>query len=467
MKILKRASAFLLVLVFCGLSLPASAAMEYRWFFKPAGNQQPLLLDGNALWQQYGGIAMGDGTEKVLYLTFDAGYDNGNVVKVLDVLKKHNAKAAFFILPGIIKNSPETVQRMANEGHLVCNHSTSHGNMASITNIEAFRKELKGVEEAYTQLTGKEMAPYFRPPEGTFSENTLKFCKDLGYTPVFWSYAYADWDNNSQMSEEKALNKLMDNLHPGEVLLLHPTSATNAAILDTFLTKVREQGYRIGSLDELKTTASFDITDYREQGLVFSENPSAGKYLALTFDDGPHATQTAQILAVLQKYGVKATFFPIGENVRAHPELVKTASLQGHEIGNHTYSHCKVSALSEEELQGEILRTEFLLQDLCGVTPTVFRPPGGDITGEAVELVNSLGYRYVLWSWRVDTRDWASVSVESVVNTVLKGVEDGSVILFHDYVAGKSPTAEALEILIPKLKARGYQFVTVSDLASL
>ncbi len=467
MKRFKRISVFLLVLCFCTLSLSVSAATEYRWFFKPAGQKQPQLLDGNNLWQNYGGIALGSPDEKVLYLTFDAGYENGNVAKVLDVLQKHNAKGAFFILPGIIKHSPEVVLRMEREGHLVCNHSTTHKNMASITDIEVFRKELTGAEEAYTQLTGKEMAPYFRPPEGTFSENTLKFCKELGYTPVFWSYAYADWDNNAQMSKEKALDKLLSNLHPGEVLLLHPTSATNAAILDRFLTEAEKQGYRFGSLEELRVTPSFDITDYREQGLVFSENPHAGKYLALTFDDGPHATQTPRILAVLQKHGVKATFFPIGENVKAHPELVKMARLQGHEIGNHTYSHCKVSALSEEALQGEILQTEFLLQDLCGVTPKVFRPPGGDITGEAVELVNRLGYRYVLWSWRVDTRDWASVSVDSVVNTVLKGVRDGNIILFHDYVAGKSPTAEALEILIPRLKEMGYEFVTVSDLASL
>lgn len=456
------------LLVFCVLGLSASASTkEYRWFFKPAGNEQPQLLGGDTLWRDYDALAMGSSEEKVLYLTFDAGYENGNVAKVLDVLQKHDAKGAFFILPGIIKISPHVVTRMAEEGHLVCNHSTSHKNMATINSLEEFRKELQGVEDAYTALTGKTMAKFFRPPEGTFSENTLKFCEELGYTPVFWSYAYADWDNNSQMNEEKALEKLLSNLHPGEVLLLHPTSATNAAILDTFLTKAKEQGYRFGTLEELALRPTFEVKDLEEQGLVFSENPDAGKYLALTFDDGPHKDQTARILAVLQKHGVKATFFPIGENVKAHPELVKMAALQGHEIGNHTYSHCKVSAVSGELLEKEILSTEFLLQDLCGVTPRVFRPPGGDITGEAVELVNSLGYRYVLWSWRVDTRDWASVSVDSVVNTVLSGVKNGDIILFHDYVAGKSPTAEALEILIPKLQAQGYQFVTVSDLASL
>ena len=117
MKTIKRISVFLLVLCLCALSLTVSAATEYRWFFKPAGQKQPVLLDGNTLWQNYGGIALGSPEEKVLYLTFDAGYENGNVAKVLDVLQKHDAKGAFFILPGIIKHSPEIVLRMEKEGH--------------------------------------------------------------------------------------------------------------------------------------------------------------------------------------------------------------------------------------------------------------------------------------------------------------------------------------------------------------
>ncbi len=455
-------------MLFACLSLPVHGAetVRHNWFFKSDGNNRPQLLGGETFWQDYGALALGNPDEKVIYLTFDAGYENGNVAKTLDTLQKHGAPGAFFILPGLIKYAPEIVMRMADEGHTVCNHSTSHKDMSAITDKAAFERELQGIEEAYTALTGKSLARFFRPPEGSFSETTLLFCKELGYTPVFWSYAYADWDNNAQMNTKKALDGLLANLHNGEVLLLHPTSATNAAILDDFLTEAKNRGFRFGSLEELKSKQTLSVQDYQQQGLVFCENPDAGKCLALTFDDGPHETQTERVLAILEKYGVTATFFPIGENAAAHPELIRKIKQAGHEIGNHTYSHCTVSKVPEKTLQEEILRTEVVLKEQCGVTPALFRPPGGDISESAVRLVNQMGYRYVLWSWRVDTRDWASVSVQSVVNTVMNNVRDGNIILFHDYVAGHSPTAEALDILIPKLQEQGYEFVTVSDLAS-
>ena len=456
-----------LVLALAPLQALGAENKRHNWFFKSAGNNTPELLGGETFWQDYGALALGAPEEKVLYLTFDAGYENGNVTKILDILQKHHATGAFFILPGLVKYAPETVKRMANEGHTVCNHSTTHKDMSAITDKSAFQKELNGIEEAYTNLTGKQLAKFFRPPEGSFSETTLQFCKELGYTPVFWSYAYADWDNNAQMTTEKALKGLLDNLHNGEVLLLHPTSATNAAILDDFLTEAEKRGYRFGTLEELQAAQTLSVQDYQQQGLVFCENPDAGKFLALTFDDGPHKTQTEEVLKVLAKYGVTATFFPIGENAARHPELIRKIKECGHEIGNHTYTHCTVSKVSEETLKQEILRTEEVLKEQCGVTPRLFRPPGGDISENAVRLVNQMGYRYVLWSWRVDTRDWASVSVQSVVDTVMNNVRDGNIILFHDYVSGKSPTAEALEILIPKLLEQGYQFVTVSDLATL
>ncbi len=455
------------ILLICACAIPVQAE-SFNWFFKPNGNDRPVLLGGNNIWKEYGALALGSPDEKVLYLTFDAGYENGNVAKTLDILQKHDAKAAFFILPGLIKHNPEIVTRMADEGHAVCNHSTTHGNMANITDETAFEQELRGIEEAYTALTGKTLAPFFRPPEGSFSEQTLQFCNQFGYKAVFWSYAYADWDNNSQMNPDKALEKLLSNLHAGEVLLLHPNSATNAAILDDFLTEAAKRGYRFGTLDELAAAqTAVQIEDLKEQGLVFCENRKAGKFVALTFDDGPHETQTDEILAVLQKHAVKATFFPIGQNVAANPDVTRRVHAAGHEIGNHTYTHATVSRLTDKTLEEELARTAALLKEQCGVTPIVFRPPGGDISEGAVRLVNALGYRYVLWSWRVDTRDWASVSVDSVVNTVLDNVRDGDVILFHDYVSGVSPTAKALDILIPALRERGYEFVTVSQLAEM
>ncbi|MBR2901238.1 MAG: polysaccharide deacetylase family protein [Clostridia bacterium] len=228
-------------------------AEKINWFFKPKGdNLQPEILGGDVIAKEHGALYLGPEGDKTVYLTFDAGYSNENVERTLDILQSQNVKGAFFILPGIIKNSKETVIRMAEEGHLVCNHSTSHCDMSKITNIEKFKEELSGVEEIYTRETGFTMEKYFRPPEGAFSKKTLEFCETLGYTPVFWSFAYADWDNSKQMNAEKAKEKVLSNVHDGMVILLHPTSKTNALILDSVITSLKEQGYTFGTLDELK-----------------------------------------------------------------------------------------------------------------------------------------------------------------------------------------------------------------------
>ena len=170
--------------------------------------------------------------------------------KILDILKKHNTKGAFFVLPNIIKTNPELIKRMYNEGHLICNHTKSHRNMGKVTDINVFKEELTTNEEILKSTLGIEMSKYYRPPEGAYSELNLKHASELGYTTVFWSLAYADWDNNKQPSPKESLNLLLKRIHPGCVLLLHPTSATNAAILDTLITKLEEQGYSFLSLDE-------------------------------------------------------------------------------------------------------------------------------------------------------------------------------------------------------------------------
>ncbi len=255
MKILKIFTAFLICTIL--LTTSVGADEQINWFFKSKGdNSRPEILGRSAILKDSNALYLGPEGDKTVYLTFDAGYSNEHVEKTLEVLSKHNIKAAFFILPGIIKNSPETVQRMADDGHLVCNHTTTHGNMAKVKDIEEFKRELTGVEEKYRELTGLEMEKYFRPPEGAFSKKTLDFCKELGYTPVFWSFAYADWDNSKQPDTEKAKSKILSNAHDGMVLLLHPTSATNAAILDDIVTELTAKGYSFGTLDELKTKTS-------------------------------------------------------------------------------------------------------------------------------------------------------------------------------------------------------------------
>ena len=188
--------------------------------------------------------------DKVVYLTFDAGYENGNVEKILNTLRDTGTPGAFFILSHFAKANPELVRRMAAEGHLVCNHTASHKNL-SHAGKEQIAGELSALEAACEEATGVKVAPYFRPPEGSFSKEMLENVKSLGYKTVFWSFAYADWDNGKQPAPDKALKLVLNNVHIGAVLLLHPTSATNAAILGRLIESLKADGYRFGTLEEL------------------------------------------------------------------------------------------------------------------------------------------------------------------------------------------------------------------------
>ena len=174
----------------------------------------------------YADTACGE-AEKVIYLTFDAGYENGNVEKILNTLKEKEVPGAFFILSHFLTANPVLVERMIDEGHLVCNHTARHRNMAKSSD-EEMKRELTDLETLFRERTGREIAKYYRPPEGSFKWDNLAVAKELGYATVFWSFAYADWDNQRQPSPDAALKKIRDNLHSGAVVLLHPTSATNA-----------------------------------------------------------------------------------------------------------------------------------------------------------------------------------------------------------------------------------------------
>ena len=201
--------------------------------------------------QTYDAVYVGDTTQKVLYLTFDAGYENGYTGQILDVLKKHQVPAAFFLVGNYLEKEPDLVRRMVQEGHIVGNHTMHHPNMSKLSNKEAFQKELTELETLYTQVTGQQMKKYYRPPQGVYSQENLQMAKELGYKTVFWSLAYADWDNNSQPTAQQAFDKLLPRVHNGAVILLHSTSKTNADILDRLLTKYQEMGYTFASLDAL------------------------------------------------------------------------------------------------------------------------------------------------------------------------------------------------------------------------
>ncbi len=188
--------------------------------------------------------------EKVIYLTFDAGYENGNVSKVLDTLKEENVPAAFFILGHLIEKNPELVRRMVEEGHTVGNHTVHHKNMSGASE-EVFLAELHALEDLYRRQIGGELSHYYRPPEGCFSAKNMESARKNGYKTIFWSFAYPDWDSTKPMPTDLAKRTILENFHNGEVMLLHPTSNVNAAILGDVIREAKAQGYRFGTLDEL------------------------------------------------------------------------------------------------------------------------------------------------------------------------------------------------------------------------
>lgn len=228
-----------------------SEISEYSWYFVPRSDGlQPRDLPEFSFIKGHDAFWVGEPEEKTIYLTFDAGYENGYTAQILDVLKKHNAPAAFFLVGHYMKTAPELVQRMVSEGHLVCSHSMNHKDMAAISDFSAFKADLEELESTYTELTGKQMPKYFRPPEGRFCERSLKFTEELGYKTIFWSFAYKDWYVDAQPSEEEAIKTITTRIHPGAIVLLHATSKTNADVLDRVITQWEDMDYTLKSLDE-------------------------------------------------------------------------------------------------------------------------------------------------------------------------------------------------------------------------
>ena len=211
----------------------------------------PIGNAGKDQLRQYQAAYIGNVGEKVLYLTFDAGYENGCTAKILDTLKEKQVPAAFFLVGNYIRQSPDLVRRMVAEGHTVGNHTMHHYDMSRLSDKAAFSKELTDLEALYKETVGQELPKFYRPPQGIYSEENLKMAQELGYQTVFWSLAYVDWNNDAQPTKEAAFAKLLPRTHNGAVVLLHSTSKTNAEILGELIDKWKEAGYRFGTLEEL------------------------------------------------------------------------------------------------------------------------------------------------------------------------------------------------------------------------
>lgn len=231
------------------LSAAEAAAGITDWGLSFQSEGAPPVANASQEYlRNFDALYVGDTNKKEIYITFDAGFENGNTERILDALKKHGVKATFFLVGNYFETQPELVKRMAEEGHTIGNHTYSHPDMSKIGDIQSFQTELQKNEALYRDILGSEMPKLYRPPQGKFCEENLKMAQQLGYSTVFWSLAYVDWYTDDQPTPEQAFSKLLPRIHPGAVVLLHSTSSTNAEILDELLTKWEETGYSFGDL---------------------------------------------------------------------------------------------------------------------------------------------------------------------------------------------------------------------------
>lgn len=257
---MKRVAALAMIFALLSglISIQAAAAASidnpYHFGFKKSKNGQLPSINEEGfkgIVQKHGAIFLGDTSQKELYLTFDNGYENGYTPKILDILKEKKVPAAFFITGHYVKDQPDLVKRMAEEGHLIGNHSWSHPDMSGISDVQ-IREELAKVKKQVTELTGQKEMDYLRPPRGIFNERVLAISKESGYTNVFWSIAYKDWDTKVQRGSQFAYDQVMAQLHPGAVILLHSVSKDNTEALGRIIDDARQKGYEFKSLPQLQ-----------------------------------------------------------------------------------------------------------------------------------------------------------------------------------------------------------------------
>lgn len=225
---------------------------KISWGIKRGKNHdQPDLGNENKrIINRYNGICIGNSEKKYIYLTFDCGYEAGYTKKILEILKQNDVKATFFITGHYLNTASDTVKKMIDEGHIVGNHTSDHICMPESSN-EEIKDDVMELHTAVYDKFGYEMK-YIRPPKGEYSERTIEYTNTLGYTTVMWSFAYDDWDENKQGREEYGKEKIMENLHNGEVMLLHSTSKDNSNILDECIKKIKDMGYEFKTLDEFE-----------------------------------------------------------------------------------------------------------------------------------------------------------------------------------------------------------------------
>ncbi|MGI8314845.1 delta-lactam-biosynthetic de-N-acetylase [Halobacillus mangrovi] len=247
---MKKAMIVFIIMALLGLISPIVMHAE-GWGYKKSNNgDTPDVGRYGPMLEKQDGFYVDDSGDKVVYLTFDNGYEQGYTGQVLDVLKEKNVPATFFVTGHYIESAPDLLKRMVDEGHLIGNHSWSHPDFTQVSK-QKMKKELDRVHNSVKKITGQETMTFVRPPRGTFNEQTLKWAKEFGYTHAFWSVAFKDWETNNQKGWEYAYRSVIDQVHPGAVILLHSVSQDNAEALDQLIDELRKRGYHFGSLNDL------------------------------------------------------------------------------------------------------------------------------------------------------------------------------------------------------------------------
>ena len=212
------------------------------------------------------------------------------------------------------------------------------------------------------------------------------------------------------------------------------------------------------------TTKYFIGINAEAEQEVIKHGPRNKKSLAITFDDGPHPRFTPAILDILKKYDIKATFFVLGKHAEYYPNTLIQVKEAGHEIGNHSYSHVNLTQISNNKIENEFDKTQNIIYEITGAIPKIFRPPFGHHNESIRKIASDNNCKIILWTNTQDTKDWAHPGKNKIVNTVLSNIQNGDIILFHDYVDSENETIEALDEIIPKLKEEGYNFVTITEM---
>ncbi len=244
----------MIIMMLCG-SMMSVQAQSIGWGI-PRSKDEIQPFPGNVydeLIRSNDAFYIGNPDEKIIYLTFDTGYEIGNTSVILDVLKKHDVPTTFFVTGHFVTEQADLVKRMATEGHIVGNHTWNHPNLTTVSK-EKFVEELTSIEKAYTDITGQEMVKFLRPPEGCISQQMLDYAKEMGYYTIMWSLAYVDWEIDGQKGWEHPYHEILERVHPGAIILMHSVSKDNADALDQLIPKLREKGYEFKSIQHLLTS---------------------------------------------------------------------------------------------------------------------------------------------------------------------------------------------------------------------